>query len=78
MTTYSTPTEVRLPPLRVKNDDLAAFMVKYLKYSKQEADESVRTDLESTRDLAVRVKESILGDKGITEGFKCIIRNYEL
>ena len=77
MTTLDKPIAI-LPPQRTKNEALLAFLVTYMDYAEAEANESLKTDFDQIKDLAVRTKNSLLGDKGLSVGFRAKVKEYDI
>jgi hypothetical protein len=77
MITESTSTPQTLPPLGIKNDDLAVFLIQYMNYSKEDVQEALKDDFEQTKELAIKIKESILNDKSISPEYKAKLKKLE-
>jgi hypothetical protein len=67
-----------LPPQRTKNEALLAFLVTYMDYAEGDANNLIASEFDQIKDLAVRTKNSLLGDKGLSAGFRAKVKAYDI
>jgi len=77
MTTLDKPIAI-LPPQRTKNEALLAFLVTYMDYAEEDANNLMASEFDQIKDLAVRTKNSLLGDKGLSVGFRAKVKEYDI
>ena len=67
-----------LPPQRTKNEALLAFLITYMDYAEEDATQLVQSEFDQIKDLAVRTKNSLLGDKGLSVEFRAKVKAYDI